>query len=53
MKIHGILGTTVYVADLDRSDAFYRNLSGFKTYFGDECMCALCIDRTIFSSYFV
>lgn len=44
MKIHGILETALYVADLDRSEAFYKKLFGFETRFGDERMRALLID---------
>jgi catechol 2,3-dioxygenase-like lactoylglutathione lyase family enzyme len=39
--IQGLLETSAYVADLDRSAAFYQALFGFPTYLRDSRMCAL------------
>jgi len=39
--IAGILETALYVAELDRSRAFYENLMGFPCYLHDDRMCAL------------
>ena len=38
-----ILETSLYVADLDRSEAFYRRLFGFDVLLRDERMCALAV----------
>jgi len=53
MKIHGILETALYVADLDRSEAFYTNLFGFETKVADQRMRALRIDDNHFLLLFV
>ena len=45
-KLHGILETALYVADLDVSEAFYKNLFGFETLLADERMRALKIGET-------
>ncbi len=39
--ISGVLETSLYVEDLDRSAAFYTSLFGFTPFFSDERMCAL------------
>jgi len=39
--VAGILETALYVADLDRSRAFYQRLMGFGCYLSDARMCAL------------
>ncbi len=41
--VNRILETSLYVADLDRSEAFYRRLFGFDVLLSDERMCALAI----------
>jgi catechol 2,3-dioxygenase-like lactoylglutathione lyase family enzyme len=38
-----VLETALYVADLDRAEAFYRRLFGFATMRRDERMCALAV----------
>jgi catechol 2,3-dioxygenase-like lactoylglutathione lyase family enzyme len=38
-----ILETALYVADLDRAEAFYRRLFSFETMLRDERMCALAV----------
>jgi catechol 2,3-dioxygenase-like lactoylglutathione lyase family enzyme len=40
-EIQGLLETSAYVADLDRSAAFYQALFGFPSYLRDSRMCAL------------
>ncbi|MDR3538097.1 MAG: VOC family protein [Acetobacteraceae bacterium] len=40
-RISGVLETSLYVEDLDRSSAFYTGLFGFTPFFSDERMCAL------------
>jgi catechol 2,3-dioxygenase-like lactoylglutathione lyase family enzyme len=42
-QIHGVLETALYVADLDRAEAFYRDLFGFPTVLADERMRALAV----------
>jgi catechol 2,3-dioxygenase-like lactoylglutathione lyase family enzyme len=43
-----VLETALYVADLDRAEAFYRRLFGFATMLRDERMCALAVpDRQV------
>jgi catechol 2,3-dioxygenase-like lactoylglutathione lyase family enzyme len=37
----GVLETSLYVADLDRSSRFYRDLFGLETLFTDQRLCAL------------
>lgn len=44
MQIHGILETALYVADVDRSAAFYRRLFGFPTLLESDRLVALAID---------
>lgn len=39
--VRGILETSLYVADLDRSVAFYQRLFGFSDLIREERMCAL------------
>ena len=39
--VNGILETALYVADLDRSAAFYEELFGFETLACDARFCAL------------
>ncbi|HEX9996882.1 MAG TPA: VOC family protein [Abditibacterium sp.] len=46
MKTQGILETALYVADLDISERFYRDLFGFETLLADERMRALRISET-------
>ena len=46
MKLHGILETALYVADLDASEAFYKRLFGFETLLADERMRGLKICET-------
>jgi catechol 2,3-dioxygenase-like lactoylglutathione lyase family enzyme len=40
-RIVGILETALYVADLERSRAFYQRLMGFDCFLLDSRMCAL------------
>jgi catechol 2,3-dioxygenase-like lactoylglutathione lyase family enzyme len=40
-RVSGILETSLYVHDLDRSKVFYEALMGFKVIFQDERMCAM------------
>jgi catechol 2,3-dioxygenase-like lactoylglutathione lyase family enzyme len=40
-RISGILETSLYVEDLDRSRAFYQRLFGFEQFMCDTRMCAL------------
>ncbi len=42
-EITRTLETSLYVADLDRSQAFYRRLCGFTTMLRDERMCAMAV----------
>lgn len=37
----GVLETSLYVEDLDRSGAFYARVFGFTSFFADERMCAM------------
>ncbi len=41
--VNRILETSLYVADLDRSEGFYRRLFGFETLLRDHRMCALAV----------
>ena len=41
--IDRILETSLYVADLDRSETFYRRVFGYAVLLRDERMCALAI----------
>ncbi|MBV8092117.1 MAG: VOC family protein [Acetobacteraceae bacterium] len=40
-RLSGVLETSLYVADLDRSEAFYQHLFGFEIFLRDGRMCAL------------
>jgi catechol 2,3-dioxygenase-like lactoylglutathione lyase family enzyme len=40
-RVRHVLETSLYVADLDRSQAFYERLFGFPPFLRDERMCAL------------
>jgi catechol 2,3-dioxygenase-like lactoylglutathione lyase family enzyme len=40
-QVNGILETALYVADLERSRAFYQRLMGFDCFLFDKRMCAL------------
>lgn len=40
-RISGVLETSLYVADLDRAESFYRNVFGFERFLRDDRMCAL------------
>jgi catechol 2,3-dioxygenase-like lactoylglutathione lyase family enzyme len=40
-RVSGVLETSLYVEDLDRSRSFYETLFGFTPIFQDERMCAL------------
>jgi catechol 2,3-dioxygenase-like lactoylglutathione lyase family enzyme len=40
-RISGVLETSLYVDDLERSCAFYTRLFGFSPFFSDDRMCAL------------
>lgn len=40
-RVNGVLETALYVADLDRSVAFYRRVFGFEPMLHDERMSAL------------
>lgn len=40
-RVTHVLETSLYVADLDRSRAFYQGLFGFAEFLRDERMCAL------------
>jgi catechol 2,3-dioxygenase-like lactoylglutathione lyase family enzyme len=42
-KINRILETSLYVADLDRSQAFYERVFGFAVMLRDHRMCALAV----------
>jgi catechol 2,3-dioxygenase-like lactoylglutathione lyase family enzyme len=53
LNVHGILETALYVADLDRSEAFYKKLFGFETKVADQRMRALRIDDNHFLLLFV
>lgn len=39
--VTGVLETALYVADLERAEAFFTTLFGFEKLLRDECMCAL------------
>jgi catechol 2,3-dioxygenase-like lactoylglutathione lyase family enzyme len=39
-QVRGVLETALYVADLERSRAFYTRLFGFEPLFQDERFCA-------------
>ena len=39
--IAGVLETSLYVADIDRSRAFYARIFGFRRFFQDHRMCAM------------
>ena len=46
--VRGILETSLYVADLERSAAFYQRLFGFSDLIREERMCALnVVDRHV------
>ncbi|HYZ24367.1 MAG TPA: VOC family protein [Rhodopila sp.] len=40
-RLSGILETSLYVDDIDRSRRFYEDLFGFVTIFQDDRMCAM------------
>jgi catechol 2,3-dioxygenase-like lactoylglutathione lyase family enzyme len=40
-RIRGVLETSLYVADLSRSHAFYARVFGFETFLLDPRMCAM------------
>lgn len=40
-RVSGVLETSLYVADLERAQAFYWRLFGFETFVHDGRMCAL------------
>jgi catechol 2,3-dioxygenase-like lactoylglutathione lyase family enzyme len=40
-RVSGVLETSLYVEDLDRSRAFYQHLFGFEQFMCDGRMCAL------------
>lgn len=40
-RTSGVLETSLYVSDLDRSRDFYQRLFGFEMFFQDERMCAM------------
>jgi catechol 2,3-dioxygenase-like lactoylglutathione lyase family enzyme len=42
-KVNRILETALYVADLDRSQAFYERVFGFEVMLRDHRMCALAV----------
>ncbi len=42
-KLNRILETSLYVADLDRSQAFYERVFGFTVMLQDHRMCALAV----------
>jgi catechol 2,3-dioxygenase-like lactoylglutathione lyase family enzyme len=42
-KVNRILETSLYVADLDRSQAFYERVFGFAVMLRDHRMCALAV----------
>ncbi|HEY2762067.1 MAG TPA: VOC family protein [Pirellulales bacterium] len=42
-KLNGILETSLYVADVDRSARFYESLFGFARMFTDNRLCAMSI----------
>lgn len=44
MKLCGILETALYVADLERSERFYRRLFALEPLFSDDRLRALAID---------
>lgn len=43
MKIHGIVETALYVADVHRSAEFYRSLFALPLLMGDDRFCALAV----------
>jgi catechol 2,3-dioxygenase-like lactoylglutathione lyase family enzyme len=40
-RLTGVLETSLYVEDLDRSQAFYQRLFGFEMFVRDAALCAL------------
>ena len=40
-RVSGVLETSLYVADLDRSREFYQRVFGFEQFMCDARMCAL------------
>ena len=42
-KVNRVLETSLYVADIDRSQAFYERLFGFTPMLRDHRMCALAV----------
>jgi catechol 2,3-dioxygenase-like lactoylglutathione lyase family enzyme len=42
-RVDGVLETALYVADLDRSAAFYRDVFGFEVVDSGERLVALCV----------
>jgi catechol 2,3-dioxygenase-like lactoylglutathione lyase family enzyme len=42
-KVNRVLETSLYVADLDRSQAFYQRVFGFAAMLRDHRMCALAV----------
>lgn len=43
--LSGVLETSLYVADLARSQSFYQQVLGFTTMLSDPRMCALAVPR--------
>jgi catechol 2,3-dioxygenase-like lactoylglutathione lyase family enzyme len=46
LSLEGILETSLYVSDLDRSARFYQTLFGSKELVRDDRLCALSIGST-------
>ena len=42
-RVTGLLESALYVADVDRSVAFYREVFDFEPMFADERLCALAV----------
>ena len=45
-RITGLLETSLYVADIGLSQAFYARIFGFETFFHDHRMCAMGVTRS-------
>ncbi|HXR78128.1 MAG TPA: VOC family protein [Bryobacteraceae bacterium] len=43
-QVTGVLETSLYVTDVERSKCFYQSLFGFESLLEDERLCALAVD---------
>ena len=43
-KVGGVMETSLYVTDLDRSVRFFKYIFGFESLFSDERLCAMSVE---------